>query len=69
MEYFVKYSPWIALSIMAAPLVAEFLFWCFCWSFCKVEGYFQERFMRKILKNMARLDEIAAASEEKAKVA
>lgn len=64
MGHFMKYSPWIALAILASPFVAEFLFWCFCWCFCKVEGYFQERFMQKILKNMDRLDQIALASEK-----
>lgn len=65
----VEYTPWIALAIMAVPFFVELMFWCFCWCFCTVEGYFQERFMQKIAKNMRRLEEIAAASEEKASAA
>lgn len=64
-----EYAPWIALAIMAVPFIADALFWCFCWCFCTVEGYFQERFMRKIRANMKRLEDIAAASEEKAAAA
>jgi hypothetical protein len=63
-----EYAPLVALVIMALPFVAEVLFWCFCWCFCTVEGYFQERFMQKIIKNMDRLEKMAA-SEEKNKAA
>lgn len=63
-----EYAPLVALVIVALPFVAEVLFWCFCWCFCTVEGYFQERFMQKIFKNMDRLDKMTA-SEEKNKAA
>ena len=61
-----EYAPWIAVAIMATPFVVNGLFWCFCWCFCTMEGYFQERFMQKMLKNMDRLDRIAEEAREAA---
>lgn len=62
---------WLGLisAMMTIPLVVEGLFWCFCWCFCKVDDYFRERYMRIIMENMERLEEIAEASEEKASAA
>ena len=54
---------WLIISLFVAPpvlwLLSHGLFWCFCWCFCTVENYFQDRFMRKITRNMERLDSIA----------
>lgn len=63
-----EYAPWIAAAVMLVPFVVNGLFWCFCWCFCTVEGYFQERFMQKMLKNLERLERIPP-SEEKAAAA
>jgi len=66
----------IAVAVLLVPLalftmlkLADALFWCFCWCFCTVEGYFQERLMRKIVSNLERLESIAAESEKKANAA
>jgi hypothetical protein len=61
-----EYVFWLALAFVSAPFVVEGLFWCFCWCFCKVDEYFRERYMRIILENMERLEEIAAEAEKKA---
>jgi hypothetical protein len=54
---------WLIISLVVLPpalwLLSHGLFWCFCWCFCTVENYFQDRFMRKIMKNMERLEGIS----------
>lgn len=46
-------------------LLADIVLSCFRWCFVRVEDYFQDRFIKKILGNIERLERIAA-SEEKA---
>ena len=61
----------VVASLVLLPFMwalSEVLFWCFCWCFCKVENYFQDRFMRKILKNMEKIDRMKVL-EEKASAA
>ena len=62
----------VVASLVLLPFVmwglSEALFWCFCWCFCKVEGYFQDRFMKKLLRNMDKIDRMRFV-EEKASAA
>lgn len=56
------------LAVMAGlfglKVIADGLFWCFAWCFCRLDDYFRDRHMRQILENLERLDRIAVEAEE-----